>query len=289
MQEVPDGRSRRAGRCAGVPPEALPGPESGTPVRFALDGSNESSFAATAMEMRWLNDPWALGPGRVWMRLRHPLLPGEPLSRSTRLAATADFGNGVSAALPFERFLFINADLTIHLQRLPRGEWIGLDARTLLHDGGTGLAEAVLHDEQGRSGGRFRRSSFRSAEPGAGWARGTRVREGSAHDDVAERLVDRRERVRVERDAGGGGVRVHLLGTARTDDRRGDVLLAQHPRERQLRHRQAGLIGDRPQPLDGLEHGRLEQAVDEAAHRSLAARESAGGGSPGRYLPVSTP
>ena len=34
----------------------------------------------------------------------------------------------------------------------------------------------------------------------------------SAHDDVAERVVDRRERVRAERHAGRGRVRVHLLG-----------------------------------------------------------------------------
>jgi acyl-coenzyme A thioesterase PaaI-like protein len=135
--------------------EALPPPEAGKPVRFSLDGSTEASFAATAMEMRWLDDPQALGPGRVWMRLRHPLLPGEPLTPLARLAATADFGNGVSAALAFERFLFINADLTIHLQRPPRGEWIGLDARTLLHDGGTGLAESVLHDVHGPVGRAF--------------------------------------------------------------------------------------------------------------------------------------
>ena len=133
----------------------LPPPEAGNAVRFALDDSEESSFAATAMEMRWLDDPRALGPGRVWMRLRHPLLPGEQLTPLARLAATADFGNGVGAALPFERFLFINADLTIHLQRPPRGEWIGLDARTLLDSGGTGLAESVLHDIDGPVGRAF--------------------------------------------------------------------------------------------------------------------------------------
>jgi acyl-coenzyme A thioesterase PaaI-like protein len=145
-----------AGDPAGGPDaDALPAPETGTPVRFSLDGSNESSFAASAMEMRWLDDPQALGPGRVWMRLRHPLLPGQELTPMARLAATADFGNGVSAALPFDRFVFINADLTIHLQRQPRGEWIGLDARTLLDDGGTGLAESVLHDVHGPVGRAF--------------------------------------------------------------------------------------------------------------------------------------
>jgi acyl-coenzyme A thioesterase PaaI-like protein len=135
--------------------QALAPPESGKPVRFSLDGSDEASFAASAMEMRWLDDPRALGPGRVWMRLRHPLLPGQALTPLARLAGTADFGNGVSATLPFERFLFINADLTIHLQRQPLGEWIGLDARTLLHRGGTGLAESVLHDVHGPVGRAF--------------------------------------------------------------------------------------------------------------------------------------
>jgi hypothetical protein len=149
VQEVP------AGLPAASADETMPGPDAGTPVRFALDGAADDSFAASAMEMRWLDDPWALGPARVWMRLRHALVGGEMLTPLARLAATADFGNGVSAALPFDRYLFINADLTIHLQRQPRGEWIGLDARTLLHGGGTGLAESVLHDVDGTVGRAF--------------------------------------------------------------------------------------------------------------------------------------
>ena len=72
-----------------------------------------------------------------------------------RAAAVADFGNGVSATLPFDRFLFINADLVLHLQREPRGEWVGLDARTIMHPGGSGLSESVMHDEQGPIGRAF--------------------------------------------------------------------------------------------------------------------------------------
>ncbi len=137
------------------PKARLPPPESGKAVRFALAGSSNASFGASAMEMRWLDDPRALGPGRVWMRLRHPLLPGGPPTPLTRLAASADFGNGISAMLPFDRFLFINADLTIHLHRPPLGEWIGLHARTLLHPGGMGMAESVLHDTGGPVGRAF--------------------------------------------------------------------------------------------------------------------------------------
>jgi hypothetical protein len=152
VSEVPAGLPA-PGSTVGQAP--MPAPEHGTPVRFALDDADRMSFAASAMEMRWLDDPKALGPARVWMRLRHPLLPGTRPSPLARLAATADFGNGVSAELSFEHFLFINADLSIHLQREPRGEWIGLDARTLLQSGGIGLAESVLHDLEGPIGRAF--------------------------------------------------------------------------------------------------------------------------------------
>jgi hypothetical protein len=139
--------------------QAIGTPETAAPLRFALDDSDEASFALSAMEMRSLAEvggaPLKLGPGHVWMRLRHPLVAGRELTPLARLAATADFANGISATLPFDRFLFINADLTIHLHRPPRGEWIGLDARTLLHTGGTGLAEGVLHDVHGPVGRAF--------------------------------------------------------------------------------------------------------------------------------------
>jgi hypothetical protein len=154
VQPVADDAAGEA--ASGNGEREIPPPASGEPVRFALDeSSNEPSFAASAMEMRWLDDARVLGPGRVWMRLRHPLLPGEQLTPLARLAATADFCNGVSAALPFERFVFINADLTIHLRRLPQGEWVGLDARTQMHAGGPALAEGVLHDEHGPLGRAF--------------------------------------------------------------------------------------------------------------------------------------
>ncbi len=155
VQEISSAAAAASSPAGSADESAMPAPETGKPVRFSLNGSNEASFAASAMEMRWLDDPRALGPGRVWMRLCHPLLPGQELTPLARLAATADFGNGVSAALPFDRFVFINADLTIHLQRQPRGEWIGIDARTLLDDGGTGLAESVLHDVHGPVGRAF--------------------------------------------------------------------------------------------------------------------------------------
>jgi hypothetical protein len=135
------------------------GPQHGREVRFALDDMERRSFAATAMEMRFIHGGPAiatsdsvLGPATVWMRLRHPLTPDQPATPTARLVAAADFGNGVSAVLPFEDYLFINADLQISLDRRPRGEWMALQARTLLHPGGIGWAQSTLHDEHGPVG-----------------------------------------------------------------------------------------------------------------------------------------
>jgi hypothetical protein len=148
-------------------PGAIAAPQDGQHVHFALDDAERKSFAASAMEMRFLSgQPLAgelpeqdasanhvpSGAATVWMRLRHPLLPDEPLTPIARVVATSDFGNGVAAVLPFEEYLFINADLTISLNRRPRGEWVALQARTLLHPGGIGWAESVLHDELGPVG-----------------------------------------------------------------------------------------------------------------------------------------
>jgi len=155
IQAVPDALpdpERRRGLPGPDPVAALPGREHGKIVKFALNDTEIDSLASTGMEMCWLTDPWALGPGKLWMRLRQPILPGEEATPLLRLVATADFGNGISAELPFHEYLFINADLTIHLWRRPQGEWIGLDAKTVLMDGGVGTAESVLHDAHGQVG-----------------------------------------------------------------------------------------------------------------------------------------
>jgi Thioesterase-like superfamily len=92
------------------------------------------------------------GPARAWFRLRRPVVGGEEPSGLQRAAAAADFGNGVSSVLPYDRWIFVNPDLTVHLARPPQGEWIALDANTLVSDEGTAIAEATLYDSAGRLG-----------------------------------------------------------------------------------------------------------------------------------------
>jgi hypothetical protein len=93
------------------------------------------------------------GPARDWVRLRVPLVAGEDTSALARVAAAADFGNGVSWTLPRgEGWQFVNPDLTVALHRLPDGEWVCLEAVTFVESSGVGQAESVLWDEHGRIG-----------------------------------------------------------------------------------------------------------------------------------------
>jgi hypothetical protein len=92
------------------------------------------------------------GPATVWMRMRVPLVAGEVPTALQRTLVAADVGNGISAVLDWRRFVFINVDLSVHLERMPRGEWVCVDAQTLPRESGTGTAESVLHDEAGRIG-----------------------------------------------------------------------------------------------------------------------------------------
>jgi len=92
------------------------------------------------------------GHAVAWIRLRGDLLPGIAPSPLARACAAADFSNGLSAILPFDEFLFVNTELTVHLHRQPQGEWIGLDAQTASGEGGIAVASGVLHDRHGPCG-----------------------------------------------------------------------------------------------------------------------------------------
>jgi hypothetical protein len=131
--------------------EAMPGPERGHQKPFFDTG--EAVGYHTAMEYRFVAGGFTeLGPALVWMRALHPLVEGEEMTPLQRVLVAADSGNGVSATLDLGRYIFINVDLTVHLHRLPQGEWIGLDAVTIPEPQGIGLADSLLHDQRGPIG-----------------------------------------------------------------------------------------------------------------------------------------
>jgi acyl-Coa thioesterase superfamily protein/acyl-CoA thioesterase superfamily protein len=128
-----------------------PRPEGGEPGEFFHTGYDVGYHSA--MEYRFTRGAFMeAGPATVWMRMDAPLLDGEEPTPLQRVLAAADSGNGVSASLDWTRFLFINVDLTVHLHRLPEGEWVCLDAVTLPEPNGVGMADTRLWDERGPIG-----------------------------------------------------------------------------------------------------------------------------------------
>jgi len=129
-----------------------PPPDHAQPAGAPLAGARPM-FAEDAVEVRFVQGSWAAaGPATAWFRLRVPLVAGETPSPLQRLAAAADFPNGIASALDWQRFTFINPDLTIYIEREPLGEWICLRAQTRIQPRGVGFAEAELFDCHGRVG-----------------------------------------------------------------------------------------------------------------------------------------
>ena len=127
------------------------GPEDGEPGEFFPTGAEVGYH--TAVDYRFIRGSFVVpGPATVWMRSRIPVVAGEEISPLGRVLVVADSGNGVSATLDWRKFLFINVDLSVHLHRLPAGEWVCLDAVTLPQADGVGLADTQLWDEQGPLG-----------------------------------------------------------------------------------------------------------------------------------------
>jgi Thioesterase-like superfamily len=126
-----------------------PGPDRGAESDFFATGQTVGYH--TAMEWRFVRGAFLEpGPATVWMRMRMPLVAGEQPTPLQRVLVAADSGNGVSAALDWRDYLFINTDLSVHLLRPPTGQWVCLDAVTRVD--GLGLTDTALWDEDGRIG-----------------------------------------------------------------------------------------------------------------------------------------
>ncbi|MDX1510632.1 MAG: thioesterase family protein [Nitriliruptorales bacterium] len=121
---------------------------------FGVPDLGDVVFFAHAMEMRatglgLLSEP---GPGASWFRLRFPVVDDQEATPTARVAATADFGNGLGPPVPFQGWIYLNADLQVMLQREPVDEWVGMVSSSIPADDGTALTTSQLVDRSGQIG-----------------------------------------------------------------------------------------------------------------------------------------
>jgi acyl-coenzyme A thioesterase PaaI-like protein len=131
----------------------FPGPSEGQVNDWEARRPTRRMFATAAMEIRFVHGRFREpGDAIAWFRLRHPLIEGQPTGPLARVAAAGDFGNGIASVLSWDEHSFINPDLTLYLEREPRGEWVALQSQMRAAPGSVAVAESVLWDESGRIG-----------------------------------------------------------------------------------------------------------------------------------------
>ncbi|KAA5827066.1 thioesterase family protein [Saccharopolyspora hirsuta] len=94
----------------------------------------------------------ASGPRRAWVRDRCDLVAGEPTSPFVRVALAGDFASPLVNFGQDGVLEFINADYTLTLSRLPRGEIIGIEATGQVSADGIAAGSCTFHDTEGPIG-----------------------------------------------------------------------------------------------------------------------------------------
>ena len=106
-----------------------------------------------ALEWRFTQGAYdTFGPATVWSKSRIPLIENLDIDPLEALMLMVDSANGISAELDSRSWTFVPVDLTLGLHRHPEGEWVGMDARTVIENDGIGQTATVVFDSKGKIG-----------------------------------------------------------------------------------------------------------------------------------------
>lgn len=85
-----------------------------------------------------------------WLRLRVPVVAGEPIRPLSLQTVAVDFTNCIGATLNPRVATTINPDVSAHFLRAPTGEWVAIVGDTRFgHDVARGVSGATLSDRHG--------------------------------------------------------------------------------------------------------------------------------------------
>lgn len=102
--------------------------------------------------IRLQGDGRAVGPGAAWLRIVTPVIAGAPLTPLASVATAGDFGTSIAPIAPFDAWTAANLDVTLHLSRLPKDEWMLIDARNETAGNGVGMIHMRLGDRHSMFG-----------------------------------------------------------------------------------------------------------------------------------------
>ena len=139
-----------------LPHGSLPAPEEAPANDWAGrfgDRGALTRFHLDAIEIRTFDDSFVRpGEGRSWIRLCAAVVDDEAATPFLQVVGVADVGNGNSQNLDPHVWLYVNADITLSLHRLPTDGWIGMRSIARQHPTGIGVAETRLVDRNGAIG-----------------------------------------------------------------------------------------------------------------------------------------
>lgn len=124
-----------------VAPEGLP---SLNRRRSAMNAISETRLETGGLDV--------IGPGLVWSRMRGEIEPGTPISPFVHTAMAADMGSGTSSYVDWHDWTYANVDISLHLTRMPQGEWVRVAAVTESAGNGLAVVDTRLADEHGEFG-----------------------------------------------------------------------------------------------------------------------------------------
>jgi len=116
-------------------------------IAFTFDTSEANM--ADSIEIILSRGEYGKGEVGAWLRMRGTVLKDKPATPLDRFLAVADCGNGIAGFLDIKKYSFINPDLTVYINRLPKNEWVHSDAKSFGCHNGIGLSDSAIFDEEG--------------------------------------------------------------------------------------------------------------------------------------------
>ena len=137
--------AREAETPAVTVPSPYPSPDS-----LAEDDFMASASMAGAIKSKRVHGAVRQpGPAAAWLSCDGEIILGTKPSQFVKAALFADFGSGMGSVLSVKEWSYANLDISLHLLRMPVGDWFLIDAHSETSGNGHGVARTTFADAEG--------------------------------------------------------------------------------------------------------------------------------------------